>query len=97
MIMDKYPEKRKSARVSRNECVNFTVLTSKDMQYEKIRSYGTIVDASVEGIGLLSQLPLQPGYVLQWDDKHQKGNLHIALVLWSHRQGELFRAGLRII
>lgn len=95
--MKTYPIKRRFERVPCSDPLTFTVLTSQDMQYEKIRAFGTVIDSSPAGIGLISQFPLQPGYVLQWDDMTQKGNLHMAIVKWSFQQSEAHRAGLELI
>lgn len=95
--MDTYRVKRRFERVPCNNHLNFTILTASDMQYEKIRTFGTVIDSSPGGIGLVTEFPLQPGYVLQWDDVNQKGNLHMALVKWSLHLGGNHRAGLEFI
>ena len=90
-------EKRRFPRVPCSEPLDFTVLTAQDTQHEKIRTSGTIIDSSPAGIGLISEFPLQPGHVLQWDDMTQKGNLHMAIVKWSVQESSRHRAGLELI
>ena len=58
---------------------------------------GEIIDASASGVGIITGFPLEPGHVVEWNDKHQKGKLHIALVKWSCEQGDQYRAGLVFI
>ncbi|MGE5300725.1 MAG: hypothetical protein ACM3MB_07140 [Acidobacteriota bacterium] len=55
------------------------------------------MDASSAGIGILADFPLRPGDVLEWDDRHQKGKLNIALVKWSREQDARYSAGLMFI
>lgn len=95
--MDTLSEKRRFERIPYQTPLYFTILLTHDSQLQKIQSTGTIIDASDAGIGLTTEFPLQPGHVLEWDDKHRKGNLHIAIVKWSQKQANLYRAGLLFI
>lgn len=95
--MSAYPEKRRFERVPYQTPLFFTILLTHDSQLQKIQASGTIIDATDAGIGLMTAYPLQPGHVLEWDDAHRKGNLHIALVKWSQQQDDLYRAGLLFI
>jgi len=95
--MDISEEKRKDERVPYNSPLHFIVLSDEAPEFRRIRSTGEIIDASKSGIGIITGFPLQPGHVLEWDDKHQKGKLHIALVKWSREQDNQYRAGLMFI
>jgi hypothetical protein len=95
--MEVYTEKRSVARVPYEAPLNFVILFTKGTDLQKIQSTGNIIDASEAGIGIVTEFPLEPGYVLEWDDKHQKGKLHIAMVKWSQQQSNLYRAGLFFI
>ena len=92
--MEMHTEKRSFARVPYEAPLNFIILLTQGSDFQKIQSTGNIIDASEAGIGIMTEFPLEPGYVLEWDDKHQKGKLHIALVKWSQQQSNLYRAGL---
>jgi len=95
--MDRAEEKRRHKRVPYHSPIQFIVLSSETPEYQRIRSGGEIVDASSAGIGILTDFPLRPGHVLEWDDRHQKGKLHIALVKWSREHDARYRAGLMFI
>ncbi|MDA8431667.1 MAG: PilZ domain-containing protein [Nitrospiraceae bacterium] len=95
--MDSQEEKRRHTRVPYHSPIQFIVLSSENAEFQRIEASGEIVDASSSGIGVLTCFPLVPGHVVEWDDKHQKGKLHIALVKWSMPQEDRYRAGLMII
>jgi hypothetical protein len=90
-------QRRSYARAPYEAQLNFIVLLTKGADLQKIPSTGKIIDASEAGIGIITEFPLEPGYILEWDDSHQKGKLHIALVKWCKQQGNLCRAGLLFI
>jgi hypothetical protein len=95
--MDTFEHKRKDERVPFHTLLHFTVLSAETSEFQRVKSSGEIIDASESGVGIVTGFPLQPGHVLEWDDKHQKGRLHIALVKWSREQGDRYRAGLMFI
>lgn len=95
--MDSYEEKRRHTRVPYRSPIQFIVLSSETAEFQRISADGEIVDASISGIGILTGFPLVPGHVLEWDDKHQKGKLHIALVKWSMPFEDRYRAGMMFI
>jgi hypothetical protein len=78
--MEMHTERRSFARVPYEAPLNFIVLLTRGGDLQKIQATGNIIDASEAGLGIMTEFPLEPGYVLEWDDKHQKGKLHIALV-----------------
>lgn len=92
--MEHQKEKRKHQRVPCLSPFNFTVLSMLGSEFRRIQSTGTIRDVSKDGIEIITEFPLQPGQVLQWDDRHKRNRLHIALVKWSQKQGDFYRAGL---
>jgi len=55
---------------------------------------GKHIDKSTAGICLITDFPLEPGRVLEWDDLNNKGNLHIAMVKWARKFDSYYRAGL---
>ena len=95
--MEQYLEKRRFTRISCDDPLDFTVLHMEISEFKRIRSKGKMIDVSEGGIGVVTAFPLQPGHVLEWQDKHDKGHLHIGLVKWSVEQNSQFRAGLAII
>lgn len=92
-----YTEKRSYTRVSTEAPLEFIVLLSEGQDLQKIQATGKIIDTSEAGIGIMTDYPLQPGHILEWDDKHRQGKLHIAMVKWSKEQTNLYRAGLLFI
>lgn len=95
--MNTFEEKRSDARAPFNLPLQFTVLSVETSEFQRIKSSGEIIDYSKSGVGIITSFPLQPGQVLEWDDIHQKGKLHIAMVKWSTVQGTHYRAGLIFI
>ena len=95
--MDIAEEKRRDERTPYNSHLRFIVLSAETPEFQRIQASGEIIDASKSGIGIITGFPLQPGHVVEWDDKHQKGKLHIALVKWSLEQDNHYRAGLMFI
>ena len=95
--MGVFTKKRSFTRDLYEAPLNFTVLLTQGSDLQKIEATGRIIDTSEAGIGIMTEFPLEPGYVLEWDDKHQRGKLHIALVKWSQQQANLCRAGLLFV
>ncbi|MBA4373139.1 MAG: hypothetical protein C0402_09805 [Thermodesulfovibrio sp.] len=79
------------------ESINFTVLFMDNSDFMREHSEGEALDASKAGMGLITTFPLEPGHVLEWDDKHQEGRLHIAMVRWAKKLNDHYRAGLIFI
>jgi hypothetical protein len=77
--------------------LEFTVLLTHSTELKRIAARGKTVDVSPSGIGIITDFPLEAGHVLEWDDKHNKGNLHIALVKWAQEDEGSCRAGLIFI
>ncbi|TAN39464.1 MAG: hypothetical protein EPN25_11375 [Nitrospirae bacterium] len=94
--MDK-KEKRKDERLPYSAPLQFTVLPVDESRNPRIEAQGRIIDTSKSGIGIMTTISLEPGHVLTWDDKHEQGKLHIALVKWARELGGGFRAGLMFI
>ena len=92
-----FMEKRKHNREPYNDTIEFIVLLTKASELKRISSTGKIIDVSLSGIGVETNFPLEAGHVIEWDDKHQKGKLHLALVKWSRKLENLYRAGLMYI
>ena len=77
--------------------MEFTVLLTQSSELQRLAGTGKTIDKSPAGIGLVTDFPLEPGHVLEWDDQHHKGNLHIALVKWAQQVDNSYRAGLVFI
>ena len=95
--MDTIEDRRCEERVPYRSSLQFTVLSMESAEFQRVATSGEIIDASASGVGIIMGFPLEPGHVVEWNDKHQKGKLHIALVKWSCEQGEQYRAGLVFI
>lgn len=90
-------ERRKHTRETYNDSIEFVVLEETEAGLDRKHAHGTIVDVSIGGVGLQTSYVLQAGHVIEWDDKHEKGKLHIALVKWSRKIEDFHRAGLLFI
>lgn len=55
------------------------------------------IDISEAGIGLVSDCPLEPGQVIIFKSKGNPSVLKVAIVQWSMKTGEKYRAGLMFI
>ena len=92
-----YLVKRNSDREPYDGQIDFTVLFMDSYEFMRVDCTGMAVDASKAGLGLITKFPLEPGQVVEWDDRHAQGRLHIALVRWSRKMGEHYRAGVMFI
>jgi len=95
--MDNFQEQRKHLRENYTVPIDFTVLLTQSSVYRRVASSGQTVDKSLAGLGIITDFPLEAGHVLQWDDQHKKGNLHMAVVKWAHKVENSYRAGLVFI
>jgi len=92
-----FKEKRMHERAPFSASFQFTILFMQSSELNRIDSNGEIIDASLSGIGIRTVFPLEEGHIIEWDDEHQKGNLHIAMVKWSQKLDSHYRAGLKLI
>ncbi len=90
-------ERRQHKRQPYGDTIEFIVLEETDEGLDKKHAHGTIIDISNVGLGLQTSYRLHAGHVIEWDDKHEKGKLHIALVKWSRKIEDFHRAGLLFI
>jgi hypothetical protein len=88
---------RKHAREACSIALEFTILFTQSSEFKRVSAKGKTIDKSPAGIGLITDFPLEPGHVLEWDDQHNKGNLHIAMVKWARQIDSYYRAGLVFI
>lgn len=88
---------RKHAREVCSIPLEFTILFTHYSEFKRVNATGETIDKSPAGIGLITDFPLEPGHVLEWDDQHIKGNLHIAMVKWAQQLDSYYRAGLVFI
>lgn len=95
--MNASTEKRRHQREPYNADIEFIVLFMDEDDFKRVNSKGKILDVSQSGIGISTDFPLEPGHVLQWDDQHTKGKLHMALVKWSEQMQNFYRAGLMFV
>ncbi|TAN40175.1 MAG: hypothetical protein EPN25_08540 [Nitrospirae bacterium] len=79
------------------DSISFTVLYMQEADFRREDSSGKVIDKSSAGLGMLTGFPLEPGHILEWDDKHQEGKLHIAMVRWAIQMDDCFRVGLMFI
>lgn len=96
-LVQEYSRKRMHEREPYNGPISFTVLFMDDVAFMREHTSGEVLDASKAGLGLVTPFPLEVGHVLEWNDKHQEGRLHIALVRWAQKQKDLYRAGALFI
>ena len=96
-MTDKYHKARKYLREPYDSRLEFIVLLTQSSEFMRISAEGKIVDKSPAGIGLITDFPLEAGHVLEWDDRHSQGNLHIAIVKWAQPVENCYRAGVVFI
>lgn len=95
--MTNYTEQRKHSREPYTISLDFTVLLTQSTEFQRLTATGKAVDKSPAGLGIITDFPLEPGHVLEWDDHHKKGILHIAMVKWAQQIDNYYRAGLIFI
>jgi len=97
VCVEKYSCKRMYEREPYNKPISFTVLFMDDVAFMRENTSGEVLDASKAGMGLRTTFPLEAGHVLEWDDAHQEGRLHIAMVRWARKQKDHYLAGVMFI
>ena len=95
--MSQYRVQRRHERENYEAPLDFTVLLTQFSELKRIATSGRTVDKSPAGIGIVTEFPLEAGHVLQWDDEHKRGNLHMAVVKWAQKIDNRYRAGLFLI
>ena len=58
------------------------------------KSTGTLINRDVAGIGLLTQLPLQPGNIVKFE---HDGTTKLGVVMWSVESSDNFRIQVRYL
>lgn len=86
-------EKRAAKREPVSGAVEYSI------QGEVIKTFrgGQSIDMSESGMGIVSDCSLEPGQVIIFKDKDNPPVIKIAIVQWSMKVGDIFRAGLRFI
>ncbi len=95
--MEGFKEKRMHERVPYSAPLQFTILFMQSSELKRVDSNGEIIDTSLSGLGIRTEFPLEAGHIVEWEDQHQKGNLHIAMVRWSQRLDNHYRVGLKFV
>ncbi len=93
-------ETRISNRQSFNKAISFELSLIESDQIKNIKSAGTGVDISPDGIGISTNHALTKGAVLKLhipDDKEKSANTVFAEVVWSKPANNHFRMGLRFL
>lgn len=96
-MTDNYHRKRKYVREPYDSRLEFIVLLTQSSEFMRISAKGNIIDKSPAGIGLITDFPLEAGHVLEWEDLHSDGKLHIAIVKWAKPVENHYRAGVVFI
>lgn len=94
---DRVKDKRKYERAPRAEVVTFSVIGSFDGLREfwpEPDSVGTIVDMSENGIGLMTDVLLEPGMLLKFN---RSSNINPCVVMWVLDAGSKYKIGLKYI
>ncbi len=95
--MDKDEKKRGHKGVPYNARLYFTVLSMRGQMFQRVQSNGSIIAVCEDGIEIVIDFPVQPGHVLQWDDRHRPGTLHTGIVKWSLEEEGHYRGGLKFL
>ncbi|MDH4230909.1 MAG: hypothetical protein OEW04_02640 [Nitrospirota bacterium] len=95
--MSGFEKKRKYAREPYDISLDFIILLMQEYEFKRIAAMGKTVDKNPEGIGIITDFPLEAGHVLRWKDNQNKGVLQLAMVKWSRQIDNHCRAGLLLI
>jgi len=93
-------ESRISNRQAYNKAISFELSLIESDQIKNIKSMGTGVDISPDGIGISTNHVLTKGDVLKLhipDDIEKSTNTVFAEVVWSRPSNSHFRMGLRFL
>jgi hypothetical protein len=94
---EKEKEKRLHERVACETPLEFVALSMQESEFRRTHASATVINTSKAGMGILTEFRLEPGHVLVWDDSHKRGALHVAMVKWAQKEGELCRGGLMLL
>ena len=86
-------EKRQNERKTHDANLEFSI------EGEPIKTFrpGMSIDMSESGIGIIADCSLEPGQVIIFKSKEDPPVLKIAVVQWTMKSGEKYRAGLMFI
>ncbi|MBM4136139.1 MAG: PilZ domain-containing protein [Nitrospira sp.] len=93
-------ESRINSRRSFNKTISFELSLIESDQIKNIKSAGTGVDISPDGLGISINYALAVGDVLKLnipDNKEKSANAVFAEVVWSKPSNSHFRMGLRFL
>lgn len=85
-------EKRKYERKSYNAALEYFRAGKSESMLP-----AASIDISEVGVGLVSDCPLEPGQVIIFKSKKNPSVLKLAIVQWSMKVGDKYRAGLMFI
>jgi hypothetical protein len=80
-----------------NDVMEFTVLYQEDSHFRRKAVRGTILSAKKEDLVLTTGIPLEAGQLVEWDDRHKKGNLHFALVKGCTGHQKSYEVSLKLL
>lgn len=63
-------------------------------EFQNPRSTGTLIDLDSSGLGLLTQIPLQPGNIVKFE---HGGASKLGIVMWSVESSDNFRIQVRFL
>ncbi len=84
-------------RISFNRPLQFVVLSKEGAEFKRNDCKGTLMYAGKAAVKISIGCPLQAGDVLLWDDIHMPGAVHVAIVKWSQKEGDLYTGGLKLL
>ncbi len=80
--------------------VRYSVSVLDMRELKQIHDVAVSVDISTEGIGILTDYPLEEGHVLTFNDEINMNNITAksAVVRWSGKiDGNIYRVGLKFV
>jgi hypothetical protein len=96
-MTENYQRQRRYPREPYDSRLEFIVLLTQSSEFLRVPAVGKTVDKSPAGIGLVTDFPLEAGHVLEWNDQHTQGSLHLGLVKWARPVENYYRAGVVFI
>ncbi len=97
MTGKKESDKRHQSRETHLETISFVIMGSISGKKEFLPSAdlkGTIIDMSVNGIGIITEAQVEPGMLVKFDNI--KGT-NVAIVMWTMDMGDHYRIGFKFI
>lgn len=79
-----------------NKPVRFVALSQEGSDFRRVDVEGKIVSVEKGLVTIATGFPLKVAQIVEWDDKHRKGQLHFAFVKSLNKIDDIYNVALRL-